>query len=450
MALEHSRAVRLAARASGRGESELERALEVARVVVTAEADLPGALLTTRVLLTTLRRLPGELVLEPDGLSNGIVDEIAAAVSAVDPERPLIVGKANAATVRLHVGTSRGDQALRLVPEAHGAHVAGQRSATIRPRREPSALGAIYTAALGAAEAFKYTAGVRPERRVAHRHLRFCPVTLSSDLATAPPLSATLELALTLAGVGAIGTGVVLILSELDVFGRLIAVDYECFERENRGTCSLGGAAEVAAKPPKVALAETALRRFDVLPFPYAVEELPAAIDHGRMPWLPLVVSGLDTPEARRATQRLWPDRVIDAATGDTMLGLHEYVHPNGPCMTCFFPVERAGLSAVERLAAATGLSVELLSRGDEILREKHLVAMSNEQHERPAPSVPACGLARALGLTDPTPTATSRRCRSSSCGAALAVGVSPHELGPRQLLNLVQYDGLSARKRPR
>ena len=71
--------------------------------------------------------------------------------------------------MRLHVGADRGDQAVRLVPEAHGAHVAGQRNAVIRPRRPASALGAIYTAALGAAEAFKYMAQVRPARRVLHR-----------------------------------------------------------------------------------------------------------------------------------------------------------------------------------------------------------------------------------------------------------------------------------------
>lgn len=449
MALEHSRPVRLAAGASGQGESELERALDAARVVVSAEPDLPGALLTTRVLLTTLRRLPGELVLEHDGLARDAVDEIAAAVSAVDPERPLIVAKAREATARLHVGTGRGDQAIRLVPEGHGAHVAGQRSAAIRPRREASALGAIYTAALGAGEAFKYTARVRPERHVRHRHLRFCPVTLSSDLAAAPLLRAPLELSLTLVGVGAIGTGVVLILSELDVFGRLIAVDYEGFDRENRGTYSLGGAAEVTAKTPKVALAEATLRRFDVVPFAHAVEELPAAIDGGRVPWLPLVVSGLDTPDARRAAQRLWPDRMVDAATGDTMLGLHEYVHAAGPCMTCFFPVERGGPSATERLAAATGLPVELLVRGDQILREEHLDGLREQQRARLAEHLgtPICGLARALGLTDldagdyqPSVPFVSLQAAALAIGRLLAREVGCG--GP--LPNLVQYDALA------
>ena len=447
MAREHSRAVRLAAGASGRGESELECALESARVVVSVDPSLPSALLTARVLLTTLRRLPGQLVLERDGLPRAALDEIAAAVSAIDPERPLSIARGRGATVRLHVGAGRADEAVRVVPEAHGAHVAGLRSAVIQVRRPASALGGIYAAALGAAEAFKYTAQVRRERRVLHRHLRFCPVTLSSDLGAAPMLARPLELELTLVGVGAIGTGVVLIISELDASGRLLVVDHESFAAENRGTYSLGGAAEVAAAPPKVALAQAALARFDVLPFPYPVENLPAAIDRGEMPRFPLVLSGLDTPEARRATQRLWPDRLIDAATGETMLGLHEHVHGAGPCMICFFPEARGGASAVERLSEISGLPVELLARGDEILREEHLDGITAEQRAQLVQHLgkPVCGLARALGLTAldggdyrPSVPFVSLQAASLAVGRLLA-----RELGVVTLQNLVQYDGL-------
>lgn len=447
MVVEHSRAVRLAANASGRGESELERALDASCVSVSADASLPGALLTTRVLLTTLRRLPGQLVLDPGELPGSVVDEVAEAVAAIDPERPLKVGRATTPTVRLHVGTGCGDQAVRLVPDGHGAHVAGQRNAVIRLARDASALGSIYTAALGAAEAFKYTAQVQRRRRVLHRHLRFCPVTLSSDLTAAPTLDKSLELALTLVGIGAIGTGVVLILSELDAHGRLLAVDNQNFARENRGTYSIGGAAEVAAEPPKVALAKAALPRFDVTPFPHHVETLPAAIDDGLMPWFPFVLSGLDSPEARRATQRLWPDRLIDAATGDTMLGLHEYLHGVGPCMTCFFPEERGGSSSAERVSEITGLPIELLARGDEILRAEDLSDLTDKQREQLTRHVgePVCGLARAIGLTgldagDYQPSVPFISLQAS----CLAVGrLVAHELGVDGLSNFVQYDGL-------
>lgn len=119
-----------------------------------------------------------------------------------------------------------------------------------------------------------------------------------------------------------------------------------------------------------------------MIPFPYRVEALPDAIDRRQVPWFPLVIAGLETPEARRETQRLWPERLIDAATGDTMLGLHEHLQPDGACMTCFFPVERSGPSAAEHVAEITGLPVSLLVRGDEIWREEHLAQAGPAQRE--------------------------------------------------------------------
>lgn len=447
MAVEHSRALLLGAGVSGRDQSALEAALERSVVVVSLDADLPGAPLTTRVLLTTLRRLPGKLVLDRDGLSVGLVDELAAAVFVVDPERPLITDREGAPTVHLHVGTGRADQAIRLVPDGHGAHIAGQRTAVILPARPPSALGAIYTAALGAAETFKYTACVLSARRVLHRHLRFCPVSLSNDLTAAPMLAAQLELDLTLVGIGAIGTGVVLILAKLGAGGRMLAVDYQCFEPENWGTYSLGGATEVETKPRKVDLAVDALPNFDVIPFPDRVERLAEAIDTGKVPWFPLVVSGLDTPEARRAAQRLWPDRLVDVATGDTMLGIHDHIHRTGPCMRCFFPEERGGSSAAERLAELTGLSIDRLVRGDEPLTKADLDGLDEMSRARLVQFLgkPVCGLAQAFGLSaldgdgyQPAVPFVSLQ------AAALAVGrIVAAARGLDGLPNLVQYDGL-------
>ncbi len=290
-------------------------------------------------------------------------------------------------------------------------------------------------------------ARVRPARRVLHRHLRFCPVTLSSDLAAAPLLTAPIELALTLVGIGAIGTGVARILSELDVFGRVLAVDCERLASENRGTYSLGGVAEVNARPTKVELAEATLTRFDVIPFPHRVEELPAAIDRQNAPWLPLVVSGLDTPEARRETQRLWPDRLVDAATGDTMLGLHEHAYGRGPCTRCFFPETRDGPSAAQRLSEITGLPVALLVPA----ARSCVTSISTISPPTSEPSSsrhlgnPVCGLARTFGLTDldaadyqPSAPFISLQAASLAIGRVLA-----HKLDLNGQPNFVQYDGL-------
>jgi hypothetical protein len=95
-------------------------------------------------------------------------------------------------------------------------------------------------------------------------------------------------------------------------------------------------------------MARQALRRFDVTPFRQPVADLPAAIDDGDIPWFPIVLTALDTAAARRDAQRLWPDRLIDAGTGDTMLGIHDHHHRRGPCLICFFATDRSGSSAAE------------------------------------------------------------------------------------------------------
>ena len=372
MPSDHSRLLLLAQRAAGRPQSQLEQALEASRVAVSVDPGMPAAALTARVLLTTLRRAPGELVLERGALSAASADHLAAAVAAVDPGRPLSIthGTDNACSVRLHVGASAA-RAIRIVPEGYGAHIAGQNTAVIRPARPANAIGAVYAAALGAAEAFKRTADVLPGRRVLHRHLRFCPVTLTSDLGAAPDLPPRLGLDLALIGVGAVGTGIVLLLDAINATGRLLAVDRQQFGPENRGTYSLGGEAEVRSAPWKTDIACSALPRFDVTPFRGPIAQLPAAIDNAAIPWFRTVLTALDTPEARREAQHLWPDRLIDAATGDTMLGIHDHEHGTGPCLICSFPPERSGTSAARRLADQTGLPLKRVMRGDDPLTEE-------------------------------------------------------------------------------
>lgn len=447
MAVEHSRGLLLAEAVTGRSASELEQALHDSRVTVSVDTEMPASQLTARVLLTTLRRSPGQLILDRGGMPAAGVDDLAAAVAAVDPERPLAIApRPGSVGVRLHVGAD-SSQAIRVVPEGYGAHVAGDPGAVIRPARPGNAVGAVYAAALGADEAFKHTAQVLRGRRILHRHLRFCPVTLSADLGAAPDLPPGMVLELALIGIGAIGTGIVLLLNSIGAEGRLLAVDYQRFGRENRGTYSLGGTAEVDSAPWKTDMARQSLPRFDVIPFRRPVSELPAAIDTASVPWFRLALTALDTAEARREAQRLWPDRLIDAATGDTMLGIHDHLHGTGPCLNCFFPPDQAGPSAAERLADATGLSSERAMRGEDPLTEDDLAGLTPVQRDKLQPHLgkPVCGLAQAIGLTgldadgyQPSIPFVSLQaaCLSISRLISSALGLAASG-------NMVQYDGL-------
>ena len=410
---------------------------------------MPMAELTVRVLLTTLRRGLGTLVLVQRDMSNEAVDALEESVVAIDPTRPLRIERRRPdhATVRVHIGTESGGGAIRLVPDGYGAHVVGWRGAIVRPHRAGNPVGAIYTAALGAAEIFKYTANFVRGRRVLHGHLQFCPVTLSTDLACAPGLDGVISLDLAIVGLGAIGTGIALILSELNADGRILAVDRQRFARENVGTYSLGGPSEAAATPWKADLVAGVLTAFDVTPFRGPVEEFVRSVDAGDVRWPRFVLTALDTAEARREAQRLWPDRLIDAATGDTMLGLCDHVHGVDPCLMCVFPVRRDEPSGTELLAEWLGLPPELLASGDTVLEQYHLAGLSKEQRERLESHLgkPVCGLAQAVGLTEleaqgymPSVPFVSLQAACLSVGRLIAqqVGLTPHA-------NFVQYDGL-------
>ena len=451
MSLEHSRQLKLAELVSGKTRSDLEQHLAAATVAVSVDPDTPLACLTGRVLLTTLRRGPGTLILLADGASPRFIAEMEEVTAAIDPQRPLQVvrssGPLPAGTIPVHVGVRTTRRSIRIVPEGYGAHVATVTTAVIRPRRPGNPLGAIYAAALGAAEIFKHTAAVVPSRRVLQRHLRFCPVTLSSNLSAAPDLPAGITLDLSLIGVGAIGTGIALLLDALPAEGRIVALDRQRFARENLGTYSLGGVADVDAARWKVELAVAALRRFDVLPVHEPVEQLIGAVDRGELPWTPTVLTALDSPEARRDAQRLWPDRLIDAATGDTMLGLYDHRHGVDPCMWCVFPVDRAGPSGAEAVAEQLGIAPEVLADAGALLTEEHLRGKTEAQQRllRPHLGTPMCGLARATGLSNldsdefmPSVPFVSLQAACLSIGRLIAAyqGTAPSA-------NLVQYDGL-------
>ena len=449
MTLEHSRSLLLAEQATAHSRSELERRLESSVVAVSVDSTMPLATLTTRILLTTLRRGLGTLVLEPGDLSLGEVEHLEEAVATVDPARGLLVRGEGAVdvTVRVHVGSSASGRAIRIVPEGYGAHVAGARRAVITPARAANPLGAAYTAALGAAEVFKHTADVVSGRRILHRHLRFCPVTHSDDLGLAPDLTTQLILRLALVGVGAIGTGIAVILGELPATGFVLAVDRERFDRENVGTYSIGATADIETRPWKVELARRVLGRFDVADFRGPVAELPAEIDAGRIPWPAVVLTGLDSAGARREAQRIWPDRLIDGATGDTMVDLHDYGYGVDPCMICLFSENHDQPSGVERIASELGLPARLLADGERLLQEEDLHGLADEKRRRLQPQVgkPICGLVQALGLSGrdadgfmPSVPFVSLQAACLSVGRLLG-----HELGVGFGTNFIQYDAL-------
>lgn len=397
MRTEHSRALRLAALAAGETESTLEARLNRASVSVSVDPNLPGALEVAELLLETLRRGPGEVSVDPGGLRQAEVERLVAAGAGVSKAGTIEIARPDTDSVRVRIADSAPAGSHCALADGHGMRLrtdGGQQ----RQLRAPSALGIAFAAAIAAGEIFKTTAGVGPTRCVHLGRLDFCPVSLSEDLTIAPiHVGGPIDLALV--GLGAVGTAVARILGGLG-FGPASAllIDPETFGLENLGTYSLGTLADIDI--PKVKLAAAALDGWSLRQLCGPVEDAIGPIDAGQLPWPRTVICGLDSIKARRAAQGLWPDRMIDGATGDTSVGLHEALTGRA-CLRCFFPERTPARSAAQLLSEELGLPVELLMRGEKPLEQSQLAGLTEAQRQRLAPQVgkPICGLANAVGL---------------------------------------------------
>jgi hypothetical protein len=444
--LRHSRASRLGAAVSGTTEQTLALRLESARTQLTIERSIPGAEAMARVLVSTLRRQPGELFLDTDG-PGAFVDELQALAAAIDPLRPLIVGRTGEPTSELHIGLEERAP-LRVIPDGHGVRLA--RGGQIDQSRRPSGLGVVFSAAIAASEIFKQSADVYPHLRVDHERLDFCPVTLSSDLEQAPLDLPQAGLDLTLVGLGAVGSATALILSLFDVAGRVVLIDDEIFAEENLGTYSLGDPEDVASPRSKVELAARRLGSVDCHPFRGSVEQAIREIDEGSLPWTRVVMTGLDSVEARHAAQRLWPDLLIDSSTGDTAVGIR--VCPDGDaCLMCLLQGPQAERSAMTDLIELTGLSRQDLSVGSRLITEEDVERARPEIRERMRRAVgaPVCGLGRAIGLAEggeddyrPSIPFVSQQAACLGVGRLIA-WLHGLKGSPELESNLVQYDTL-------
>jgi hypothetical protein len=447
MDIRHSRTLRLAEGASGQSEQTLAEQLEKSLVSI-AFADDENSRCTAEILVETLRRMPIRLSVAPN-VSDSDKQAMARIAEAIDPVRSLeasFVG--DEPDVLVVIGESRPDATVSGVPVHHGALVV---SGSLNPEgwkaTPASGLGVFTCAALLAGEVFKRIAQVLPARAIQHGRISWCPVTLTDDPWGTPVETWALDENLALVGLGAIGTATARILDLLKIEGCIQLVDPERFGPENLGTYSLGSADAAQDEPWKVELAAAALPRMDCETFVGTAAEYIRQIDEGNRPWPSLVLAGLDTPEARRQVQRLWPDRLIDGATGDTMCGLHDVRFGEGSCLICLFPERHEGPSAAERLADATGLPIDLVRKGDRQLLKAHLDGLDRERQKQLAPMLgkPICGLAEAVGLTEldsddfrPSVPFVSQQAACMVVGRAIA---SAH--GIAHLPNFVQYDAL-------
>jgi len=439
MRIEHTRALRLAASTSEDGELGLLDHLAAQHVRVSAAITSPAELAAAELLLDNLARLPVALTLDTTGLDASTRGRLSRAARSV-----VSTGRATTqpVTLRLHVGHA-GDANLYATPDHHGARVGREPLTGGQPA---NGLGAVTCAALLTGEAFKTLVPILPGRVRSIEKVSWCPVTLSDDPASVPLLDRPVALDIAIIGLGAVGTAITRTLGLMSATGQVSLVDPERFALENVGTYALGDSATAAQRPWKTALAGDALFGMAVNRFDMPVAEFIDRIDAGDARWPALALTGLDSTDARRDAQMLWPERLLDAATGETMCGLHD-VGPGRACLRCLFPVQRTGPTAAQRVADATGLDVTTLRYGDQLLREEHLTSLTDDQRAKVISQLgkPICGLAQAIGLTDlPSDDYRPSVAFVSQQAACLAVGrLIADRLNVREQATFVQYDAL-------
>jgi hypothetical protein len=126
---------------------------------------------------------------------------------------------------------------------------------------------------------------------------------------------------------------------------------------------------DLVVETPKVQLAVRRASNSSVAIEPIALPlaEVIAEIEGGRRTLPGIVLSALDNRAARWELQSLWPDLVLEGATGDSMVQIFRHAHGEATaCLRCLHredPAE-AGASYLVRMAALSGLSAERIRAG--------------------------------------------------------------------------------------
>jgi molybdopterin/thiamine biosynthesis adenylyltransferase len=225
-------------------------------------------------------------------------------------------------------------------------------------------VGALAAAALGAGEVFKRLIALVRERGALLNGLTFSVLALAANSNDpGPALRDTIESDLLVAGGGAIGNGIIALLSRLPITGKIDIVDREKFGEENLGTCLLIGPEHITR--PKAAVLEAMLKVAgkNAQGFYGSFADYAASLK-GKYP--AVVLNGLDNIDVRHEVQRtLWPDLIVDGAIGD--FGCQVSSHPwakNVACLICLF---RPPVRSAESVAAeASGLAEDRVRHADE------------------------------------------------------------------------------------
>jgi molybdopterin/thiamine biosynthesis adenylyltransferase len=240
-------------------------------------------------------------------------------------------------------------------------------------------IGAIAAACLGVTEVFKRLISLKESRGRLVDGLAFSLFTYRcGETEPGPAIPSSLLLDLLLIGVGAIGNGVVLLLSQLPISGRIAIVDKQLFGKENLGTCILIGQDDL--EQPKAKLAEKHLAgQLLAVGFHETIEDFEGRLGV-EIPFPKMIVTALDDIDPRHRAQGLWPDVIIDGAIGafPCQVSRHRFGEDSA-CMACLFR-HLPGPSANEVASRATGLLASRIADAESVVTDADVEAAPTER----------------------------------------------------------------------
>jgi molybdopterin/thiamine biosynthesis adenylyltransferase len=249
------------------------------------------------------------------------------------------------------------------------------------PTDQDNPVSCMLAASFGVTEVFKRVYSVPTSVAAPTEDVAFSLFELDSVFnGYGPALPGSISLPSTLVlGAGAIGNGLVLLLSQLALHGSVLLMDKQNFGTENYGTCTLLDFAEWIGKPKANMLADW-LRSNSALEVQGEKSTIEGALnEHGSNPPVDLVINGLDDVGARRAVQKLWPSLLVDGAINSAGAAVVTYStnHRELACLRCTFPDSDGDAGAMQ--AKATGLHRSSLKGDHNRLITDDDIAMADE-----------------------------------------------------------------------
>lgn len=378
--------------ASELGAIELDAASVFAkRVVLTGE----HAVLSTRngqwCFLGSLRllsRVVGMLeVAIPDGLPElqHEVDKLIPGLWSQGAVHRVQPGQASfdSATAILNIGLHVRPHLPWTSVMANGwvARCTSGATALSTPADQDNPLSCMLAASFGVTEVFKRVYGVPIDVAPPMTDVAFSLFELDNEFDDyGPQLPSSISFPNTLVlGAGAIGNGLVLLLSQLPLQGQMLLMDKQKFSAENYGTCALLDSAEWIGRPKATMLADW-LRSRSKLEVNGEMSTIEDALSENFFKYpVDLVLNGLDDVGARRAVQKLWPSLLVDGAINSAGAAVVTYSisHRKFACLRCNFPQPDADTGVLQ--AKATGLHKDSLKGDQNRLISDEDIAMAGE-----------------------------------------------------------------------